>query len=141
VGLAGENRRARGRRKDARANTGGGGEKCDANRDGKESLRVYLRAWLGEFFSICWRSFFPVLPKSMDVSCFSKLQKLEQLQQFVKSIRHPSNLAKQEKLTSNSLTNQLGKNRNLAKLIFPRAWVVVAIVVSRRWEDEKRNKE
>jgi hypothetical protein len=43
-------------------------------------------------------------------------------------------LAKQEKLASNSLANQLGKNRNLAKLISPRAYmraqIVVFIVVS-----------
>jgi hypothetical protein len=43
-------------------------------------------------------------------------------------------LAKQEKLASNSLANQLGKNRNLAKLTSPRAYmharIVVAIVVS-----------
>jgi hypothetical protein len=43
-------------------------------------------------------------------------------------------LAKQEKLASNILANQLDKNRNLAKLIFPRAYmrarIVVAIVVS-----------
>jgi hypothetical protein len=30
-------------------------------------------------------------------------------------------LAKQEKLTSNGLANQLGKNRNLVKLTSPRA--------------------
>jgi hypothetical protein len=43
-------------------------------------------------------------------------------------------LAKQEKLTFNSLANQLGKNRNLAKLTSPcaymRARIVVAIGVS-----------
>jgi hypothetical protein len=43
-------------------------------------------------------------------------------------------LAKQEKLASNNLANQLGKNRNLAKLTSPRAYmrarIVVAIVVS-----------
>jgi hypothetical protein len=43
-------------------------------------------------------------------------------------------LAKQEKLVSNSLTNQLDKNKNLAKLTSPhvymRARVVVVIVVS-----------
>jgi hypothetical protein len=43
-------------------------------------------------------------------------------------------LAKQETLASNSLANQLGKNRNLAKLTSPRAYmrerIVVAIVVS-----------
>jgi hypothetical protein len=42
--------------------------------------------------------------------------------------------AKQEKLASNSLANQLGKNRNLAKPTSPRAYmrarIVVAIVVS-----------
>jgi hypothetical protein len=37
-------------------------------------------------------------------------------------------LAKQEKLASNSLANQLGKNINLAKLTSRR--IVVAIVVS-----------
>jgi hypothetical protein len=43
-------------------------------------------------------------------------------------------LEKQEKIVSNSLANQLGKNRNLAKLTSPsaymRARIVVAIVVS-----------
>jgi hypothetical protein len=43
-------------------------------------------------------------------------------------------LAKQEKLPSNSLANQLDKNRNVAKLTSPRAYmraqIVVAIVVS-----------
>jgi hypothetical protein len=43
-------------------------------------------------------------------------------------------LAKQEKIASNSLANQLGKNKNLAKLTSPhlymRARIVVAIVVS-----------
>jgi hypothetical protein len=43
-------------------------------------------------------------------------------------------LAKQEKLASNSLANQISKNRNLAKLTSPRAYmrarIVVAIVVS-----------
>jgi hypothetical protein len=43
-------------------------------------------------------------------------------------------LAKQEKLVSNSLTKQLGKNRNLAKLtsacVYMRARIVVAIGVS-----------
>jgi hypothetical protein len=43
-------------------------------------------------------------------------------------------LAKREKLPSNSLANQLGKNRNLAKLTSPRAYmrarIVVAIAVS-----------
>jgi hypothetical protein len=54
-------------------------------------------------------------------------------------------LAKREKLASNSLTNQLGKNRNLAKLTSPRAYmharIVVAIGVPSRWEGEKINKE
>jgi hypothetical protein len=54
-------------------------------------------------------------------------------------------LAKQEKSVFNSLADQLGKNRNLAKLtsprIYMRAWIVVVIVVSCRWEGEKRNKE
>jgi hypothetical protein len=43
-------------------------------------------------------------------------------------------LAKQEKLASNSLANQLGKDRNLAKVTAPRAYmrarIVIAIVVS-----------
>jgi hypothetical protein len=43
-------------------------------------------------------------------------------------------LAKQEKFASNRLANQLGKNRNLAKLTSPRvslrARIVVALVVS-----------
>jgi hypothetical protein len=43
-------------------------------------------------------------------------------------------LAKQEKLASNSLANQLGKNINLEKITSPRAYMrarmVVAIVVS-----------
>jgi hypothetical protein len=39
-------------------------------------------------------------------------------------------LAKQEKLTSNSLTNQLGKNRNLAKLTSPREYIRARIVVA-----------
>jgi hypothetical protein len=43
-------------------------------------------------------------------------------------------LAKQEKLASNSLANQLGKNRELAKLTSPQAYmrarIVVDIVVS-----------
>jgi hypothetical protein len=39
-------------------------------------------------------------------------------------------LAKQEKLASNSLTNQLGKNRNLAKLTSPRAYMRARIVVA-----------
>jgi hypothetical protein len=43
-------------------------------------------------------------------------------------------LAKQEKLASNSLANQLGKNINLEKITSPRAYmrarIVVAIVVS-----------
>jgi hypothetical protein len=43
-------------------------------------------------------------------------------------------LAKQEKLASDSLANQLGKNRNLAKFTSPRVYmrarIVVAIVVS-----------
>jgi hypothetical protein len=53
-------------------------------------------------------------------------------------------LAKQEKLASNSLTNQLGKYRKLAKLTSPHAYmrarIVVAIVVSSRWEGEKEIK-
>jgi hypothetical protein len=43
-------------------------------------------------------------------------------------------LTKRQKLPSNSLANQLDKNRNLAKLTSPRAymraWIVVAIGVS-----------
>jgi hypothetical protein len=39
-------------------------------------------------------------------------------------------LAKQEKLTSNNLANQLGKNRNLAKLTSPRAYMRAQIVVA-----------
>jgi hypothetical protein len=43
-------------------------------------------------------------------------------------------LAKLEKLIFNNLANQLGKNKNLAKLTSPRAymraWIVVAIGVS-----------
>jgi hypothetical protein len=38
-------------------------------------------------------------------------------------------LAKQEKLVSNSLTNQLVKNRNLAKLTSPRVYMRARIVV------------
>jgi hypothetical protein len=54
-------------------------------------------------------------------------------------------LAKQEKLVSNSLASQLGKNRNLAKLTSPRVYmrvqIVIVIVVSVYWEGEKINKE
>jgi hypothetical protein len=39
-------------------------------------------------------------------------------------------LAKREKLASNSLANQLGKNRNLAKLTSPRAYMRARIVVA-----------
>jgi hypothetical protein len=39
-------------------------------------------------------------------------------------------LAKQQKIASNSLANQLGKNRNLAKLTSPRAYMCVRIVVA-----------
>jgi hypothetical protein len=39
-------------------------------------------------------------------------------------------LAKREKLASNSLANQLGKNRNLAKLTSPRAFMRARIVVA-----------
>jgi hypothetical protein len=38
-------------------------------------------------------------------------------------------LAKQEKLASNSLANQLGKNRNLEKLTSSRAYMRARIVV------------
>jgi hypothetical protein len=59
---------------------------------------------------------------------------LEQLQQFGKPTWHSYNFGKTKKLASNSLANQLGKNRNLAKLTSPRAYmrarIVVAIVVS-----------
>jgi hypothetical protein len=54
-------------------------------------------------------------------------------------------LAKREKLPSNSLANQLGKNRNLAKLTSPCAYMRARIVLPSafppRWEGEKRNKE
>jgi hypothetical protein len=54
-------------------------------------------------------------------------------------------LAKQEKLASNSLANQLSKNRNLAKLTSPcaymRARIVVAIVVGGRVKKEIKNRE
>jgi hypothetical protein len=53
-------------------------------------------------------------------------------------------LAKREKL-SNSLANQLGKNKNLAKLTSPHAYMRARIVLPSafpsRWEGEKRNKE
>jgi hypothetical protein len=53
---------------------------------------------------------------------------------LAKSTWHPYNFGKTEKLASNSLANQLGKNRNLAKLTSPcacmRAQIVVAIGVS-----------
>jgi hypothetical protein len=39
-------------------------------------------------------------------------------------------LAKQEKLASNSLANQLGKNRNLTKLTSPRVNIRVPIPVA-----------
>jgi hypothetical protein len=39
-------------------------------------------------------------------------------------------LAKQEKLAYNSLTNQLGKNKNLAKLTSPRVYMRARIVVA-----------
>jgi hypothetical protein len=45
---------------------------------------------------------------------------LEQLKQFGNQLGIHLILAKQEKLASNSLANQLGKNRNLAKLTSPR---------------------
>jgi hypothetical protein len=54
-------------------------------------------------------------------------------------------LAKLEKLPSNSLANQLGKNRKLAKLTSTRAYmrarIVLPSVFPSRWEGEKRNKE
>jgi hypothetical protein len=53
-------------------------------------------------------------------------------------------LAKQEKLVSNRLANQLDKNRNLAKLTSPRAYmralIVVAMLFPSRWEGEKEIK-
>jgi hypothetical protein len=54
-------------------------------------------------------------------------------------------LVKQEKLVSNSLANQLGKNRNLAKLT-SRAYICASgswlpSSFPCRWEGEKRNKE
>jgi hypothetical protein len=55
---------------------------------------------------------------------------LEQLQQFGKSTWHLLILAKREKLGSNSLANQLGKNRHLAKLTSPRAYMRARIVVA-----------
>jgi hypothetical protein len=62
------------------------------------------------------------------------LNLLEQLQPFGKPTWHPYNFGKTRKLVSNSLANQLGKNRNLAKLTSSRAYmrarIVVAIVVS-----------
>jgi hypothetical protein len=39
-------------------------------------------------------------------------------------------LSKREKLASNSLANQLGKNRNLAKLTSPHAYMRARIVVA-----------
>jgi hypothetical protein len=39
-------------------------------------------------------------------------------------------LAKQEKMASNSLANQLGKNRNLTKLTSSRIYMRVRIVVA-----------
>jgi hypothetical protein len=39
-------------------------------------------------------------------------------------------LAKQEKVASNSLANQLCRNRNLAKLTSPRAYLRVRIMVA-----------
>jgi hypothetical protein len=39
-------------------------------------------------------------------------------------------LAKQKKFAFNSLANQLGKNRNLAKLTSPRAYMCARIVVA-----------
>jgi hypothetical protein len=39
-------------------------------------------------------------------------------------------LLKQENLASNNLANQLGKNKNLAKLTSPRAYMRVRIVVA-----------
>jgi hypothetical protein len=57
----------------------------------------------------------------------------EQLQQFDKSTWHPSNFVKTRKMASNSLEHQLDKNRNLAKLTSPRAYmrarIVIAIVI------------
>jgi hypothetical protein len=59
---------------------------------------------------------------------------LEQLQQFGKRTWHPYNFGKIRKIGLQQFGNQLGKNRNLAKLTSPRAYmraqIVVAIVVS-----------
>jgi hypothetical protein len=55
---------------------------------------------------------------------------LEQLQQLVNQLGIHLILAKQEKLTSNTFANQLGKNRNLAKLTSPRAYMCARIVVA-----------
>jgi hypothetical protein len=52
-------------------------------------------------------------------------------------------LAKQEKLASNNLANQLGKNKNLTKLTSP-LYVWVSWLPSTfpyTWEGEKTNKE
>jgi hypothetical protein len=61
-------------------------------------------------------------------SWFAKL--LEQLQQFGNQLGIHLILAKREKLPSNSLANQLGKNRNLAKLTSSRAYIRARIVVA-----------
>jgi hypothetical protein len=54
-------------------------------------------------------------------------------------------LAKQEKLASNGLANQLGKNKNLAKLtslrVYMRAQIVWLPSAFPSREGEKRNKE
>jgi hypothetical protein len=71
------------------------------------------------------------------VRCSLPLQTIvatEMLLRATPTVWHHIILAKQEKLVSNSLANQLGKNRNLAKPTSPRAYmrarIVVAIVVS-----------
>jgi hypothetical protein len=62
------------------------------------------------------------------------VESAKQLQRFGKSTWHPSNFGKTRKIVSNTLANQLGKNRNLAKLTSPRVYmrarIVVAIIVS-----------
>jgi hypothetical protein len=50
-------------------------------------------------------------------------------------------LVKQEKFASNNLANQLSKNKNLAKLTSPRAYmrarIMVASAFPSRWDGEK----
>jgi hypothetical protein len=55
---------------------------------------------------------------------------------------HPSDFGKIKKMVSNSLANQLGKNRNLTKLISPRGNIRVSIPVPRgRVKKEIKNRE